>query len=86
MQSLTSRKTHEKSSNRETVVREQRKREGFLISAAEVMSKRGQQYGSSVILKSVSQNSFLMDDISENIFNEELKKLLVKNRLREDFF
>ena len=39
-----------------------------------------------VILCRLSENSFLMDDISEKIFNEELNKLfLVKIRIREDY-
>ena len=39
-----------------------------------------------VILFRLSENSFLMDEISENILNEELNKLfLVKVQIREDY-
>ena len=39
-----------------------------------------------VILFSLSENSALMDEISENIFNEELDKLsLVKIQFRENY-
>ena len=54
--------------------REIKEREGFVISGAESMSKKGQRNGISV--RRVSENSILMDEISKNIFNEELNKLL----------
>ena len=38
------------------------------------------------ILFRLTENSVLMDEISENIFNEELKLFLQKIEFRENFF
>ena len=46
-----------------------------MISAAESMTKKSQRNGTSVSLKTLSENSILMDEIFKNIFDEELNKL-----------
>ena len=78
-----------KACNRETVAgqREIEEREGFVISAAESTSKERltEQYWESFSSDSPTENSFLMDEISENIFNEEHNKLFLgKIQIRED--
>ena len=72
-----------KACNRETVARqrEREEREGFVISVALSMSTKDQRNGISeesqkILFWRVSANSILMDEISENIFDEELNKLL----------
>ena len=54
--------------------REKEEGEGFVINAAEPMSKKSQRNGTSVSLKTLSEN-FVMDEIFKNIFDEELNKL-----------
>ena len=54
-----------------------------MISVAELMSKKSRRNNDSESFSSDSENSILMDEISEKSLNEELNKLfLVKIQLR----
>ena len=71
--------------HRETVARQREEREGTAISVAESMSKKCRRNVLGVILFRLTENSILMNEISEDILSEELNKLfLMKIQFREN--
>ena len=75
------------SMHRETVARqrEREEREGSVISVAEPISRKVDRTVLGVILFRLTENSILINEISENILNEELNKLFLVNiQLREN--
>ena len=67
--------------------KERNEREGFVISVVSRWQRKIDGTTLGVILFRLSENSILMDEISEIILNEELNKLsLVKIQFRENYF